>query len=327
MKLLDQIYKKALQHRQHPKKIVFTDGTSDRAIEAVRLVKKLKIADPILVGSKEAIEKKLVEHRLKDIPIIDPLTSIFRPKVIEEFVKLRKKKGMTRQKAEQIMRSAEYFGVMLVHLGFADGMVGGATATTADTVRPALQIISTKEHFHHVSGLFIMQLGERTLFFADCAVNVKPDAKTLSEIALDSAKTARAFGVEPKVALLSFSTLRSYEGKELEYIHKAVQLVKKKEPHLVVDGEMQVDAALVPDVARRKCPTSILKGDANVLIFPDLNAGNISYKLVERLAGARAIGPILQGLKKPISDLSRGCSVQDIVDLTAVTVVQTHDSS
>jgi len=311
-----------IKAKAHPKKIVFTDSTSDRLMQAIKIIQKEKIANPIVVGPTREVLLKMKEHNIKGVPIIDPISSALREPLLQEFLRIRKHKGLKRKDAELLLNSPDYFGVLLVHLGYADGLVGGATGPTANTVRPALQIIKTKERFHRVSGLFIMEVRDKLFFFADCAVNVKPDAKTLSEIALDSAHTAKAFGFHPIVSLLSFSTKGSYAGPEVDVQRKALALIKKKDPLLVVDGEMQVDAALVPDVARRKCKDSVVQGNANVLIFPDLNSGNIAYKLVERLAKAQATGPILQGLNKPVNDLSRGCSARDIVNLTIITVVQ-----
>ena len=310
--------------KKNPKRIAYSDGESDRVIEAIKVVQRKKLAIPFLIGDEQKIKLKLKDHGLKDnfVDILDPRTSPFTQKAIVEFVELLKHKKLTKANAKKLLLIPEYFGAMLVHLGIVDAMIGGATSTTADTLRPAFQIIKTKEKDHMASALFIMELKNKTYFFADCAVNVSPNAKTLSEIALDSAQTVRSLGIEPRVALLSFSTHSSYEGKEVDHIKKALELIKKKDPSLIVDGEMQVDAAIVPDVARRKSPNSIIKGDANILIFPDLNSGNIACKLVERLANARAVGPIIQGLRKPINDLSRGCSIQDIIDLTIVTCVE-----
>jgi phosphate acetyltransferase len=192
-------------------------------------------------------------------------------------------------------------------------------------VRPALQIIGTKEKFHKVSGIFFMILENRLLLFADCAINIDPNSTELAEIAIDTAETAKRFGIEPKIAMLSFSTNGSAKHPDADKVREAVQMIKYKRPELIVDGEMQVDAALVPEISQRKFPNSKIKGEANVLIFPDLQSGNIAYKLVERLAKAEAIGPILQGLNKPVNDLSRGCSFQDIADLAAITACEAQE--
>lgn len=207
----------------------------------------------------------------------------------------------------------------------ADGMVAGLACPTANTIRPALKIIGTREKFHKVSGFFFMILGEKVLLFADCAVIIQPDAHDLAAIAMDTAETARRFGLEPQIAMLSFSTNGSADHPEVDKVRQATKMVKNAQPNLIIEGEMQVDAALDADVCQRKFPNCPTPGDFNVLVFPDLAAGNIAYKLVERLAGAQAIGPIFQGLKKPINDLSRGCSPQDIVDLTAFTTVEAQN--
>ena len=209
---------------------------------------------------------------------------------------------MTPEDADRIVRDEVYFGTMMVYCNDADGLVGGALHTTAETVRPALQIIKTLEKYHKVSGLFLMKLRDKAYLFADCAINIAPNADELAMIAIDSANTARMFGISPRVAMLSFSTYGSAKHEIVDKVRNAVSIVKNKRPDLIIDGEMQVDAAIVPFVAKIKCPKSILKGNANVLIFPSLEVGNIAYKLVERLAKAQAIGPVLQGLRKPVND-------------------------
>jgi phosphate acetyltransferase len=259
---------------------------------------------------------------LPKVTIIDHKKAPDREHFAKKLFEIRKNKGMKIEEARKLMDNPVYYGTMLVKLGKADGLIGGAQYTTAQTVRPALQIIKTKERFHRVSGLFLMELKDQNLIFADCSVNIEPDAKTLAEIAIDSAVTAQEFGIKPRVAMMSFSTKGSAEHPVLQKLRDAVKIVKKKRPDIVIDGEIQVDAALVPSVAKAKCPGSPIQGNANVFIFPDVTCGNISYKLVERLGNAKAIGPILQGLALPVNDLSRGCSVQDIVDVTAVTVVE-----
>ncbi|MBD3328110.1 phosphate acetyltransferase, partial [Candidatus Peregrinibacteria bacterium] len=240
--------------------------------------------------------------------------------------KLRKNKGLTLSKANKLIKDKNYFACITLFEGIADGIVTGLISPTANAIRPALQIIKTKEKFHKVSGVFFIQLGNRTLMFADCAINIDPDAKTLSEIICDSNETAKKFGLKPKIAVLSFSTKGSAKHPNIEKIKKGIKLAKIKNSKLIIDGELQVDAALVPEVATIKNPKSSIKGDANLLIFPNLESGNIAYKLTERLAGAKAVGPILQGLKKPVNDLSRGCGWIDIVNLTAFTVCESADS-
>ncbi|RME77709.1 phosphate acetyltransferase [Candidatus Woesearchaeota archaeon] len=317
---MDLLARLAKQAKKNPKKIVYTDAPDKRLLQALKEIKNY--AQPILVGNKDHIEQELKKYRVKGVAVIDIKDSLLRPKAVEELLHLRAKKGLTKKQAQNLLLKKEYFGAMMVQLGIADAMIGGATSTTAELVRPALQIIGTKEKFHRVSSVFIMEINKKIYFFADCAVNVAPDAKTLSEIALDSAQTARSLGITPRVALLSFSTKGSYEGPEVKHIRKAALLARKKDPSLLIDGELQADAALVPSIAKRKLKEGPIQGNANVLIFPDLNSGNISYKLLERLGHAKAIGPLLQGLKKPINDLSRGCSAQDIVNLTILTSTQ-----
>lgn len=313
--------------RKDPKRIVFPEAEEPRVLNACRKILDLGIAKVILVGDKKAITSKLAKMHLSDslskgIQIVDVKSDPRQDSFAKLLYEARKQKGMTLDKARQLLQEGGYFGTMMVHQDDADGLISGAVHSTADTLRPALQIIRTKEKFHRVSGIFIMIMKKRIMFFGDCAVEPDPDKNDLADIAIDTAETARSFGVKPKVAMLSFSTNGSAKHPMADKVKDATEIVKAKMPDLMIDGEMQVDAALVPEVCKLKFPDSKVKGDANVLIFPDLNSGNISYKLVERLGHAKAIGPIIQGLKKPVNDLSRGCSVDDIVDLTAVTVVQ-----
>ncbi|MBD3361010.1 phosphate acetyltransferase, partial [Candidatus Peregrinibacteria bacterium] len=229
---------------------------------------------------------------------------------------------LTEKEAQKLVKDVNYFGTMMVYTNDADGMITGAAHETADSVRPALQIIKTKEKFHKASGIYFMVLENRLLLFADTAITINPNSHDLVDITLDTAETAKKFGIKPKIALLSFSSKGSAKHPFVDKVKEAVELAKDKRPDLTIDGELQVDAALVPEVAKRKCPDSPLKGKANILIFPDLEAANIGYKLVERLAKAKAVGPFLQGLKKPVNDLSRGCDYKDIVNATAFTVCE-----
>lgn len=287
---------------EKPARIVFPETNDKRTLEACALIKQEGIARPILIDELDNSER--------------------RERYAQQFFDLRKEKGMTIEEARRLMNDRNYFGVMAVYADDADGLISGATVASSDTLRPALQIIKTKERFHKVSGFFFMVLENRLLLFADCMVNIEPSSYELAEIAIDSAETALRFGIEPKIAMLSFSTNGSAKHPSADRVREAVQMVRFKRPDLTVEGEMQVDAALVPHICARKFPNSRVKGDANVLIFPNLDSANIAYKLVERLAGASAIGPILQGLQKPINDLSRGCSVEDIVHLAAITSVE-----
>jgi len=315
--------------RKNPKRIVFPESTEERTLSAMEEITKQGIAYPILIGNPETIKKTARKLKLKidwkKIKIVDPLTSPFTKEYAKKMAEARKEKGMTEKDALKILKSPSgiyYYGTMTVFTGDADGMVTGAACSTGDSVRPSLQIIKTQEKFHMVSGIFFMIMEKRMLLFADAAITIDPDAHNLIDIAEDTAKTAVTFGIKPRIAFLSFSTKGSANHPRAEKVRHAVEILKDKYPDLVADGELQVDAALVPSVAKRKCPKSIIQGDANILIFPSLEAANIAYKLVERLAGAKAIGPLLQGLRKPVNDLSRGCSVKDIVNVTAFTVCQ-----
>ena len=316
--------------KKSPKKIVFPEGEEERTLKATETIVKEGIAKVILLGNEEIISKKAkkIGIDIKKIKIINPAKSKKQEKYAKEFFKLRKKKGIDIKEARETIKDDCYYGTMMVHLGDADGLVSGAIHSTAETIRPALQIIGTRKKFERVSGVFFLMLPDkRLLFFADAAVEIEPDAKDLAEVAIDTAETAKKFGFAPKIAMLSFSTHGSAKHPLVDKVREATEIVRYQKPKLVIDGDIQLDAAIDKDVCRLKCPNSPLKGEANVLIFPDLQCGNISYKLVERLAGARAVGPVLQGLRKPVNDLSRGCDVEDIVDITAITVVEAQKKS
>ena len=316
-----------LKAKKSPKRIVFPEGSEERTLKAVKKIIRENIALVTLLGDNLVIRKKLQKLRVNsnNLQIIEPLKSERLREYTNQFYQLRKHKGITLENADKIVSDVTYFGTMMVYSGDADGLVSGAIHTTGETIRPALQIIKTKEKYHRVSGLFLMRVKNKVYLFADCAVNINPNAEELAMIAMDSANTALQFGIKPRIAMLSFSTHESANHEVIDKVRNAVKIVKKKRPELIIDGELQVDASIVPFVAKIKCPKSVLKGNANVLIFPNLEAGNIAYKLVERLAKAQAIGPILQGLKKPVNDLSRGCSVEDIVNITAITVVEAQN--
>lgn len=316
------------------KTIVLPEGTEPRTVKAAQIIEKEKLAEVILIGNKSEIEK-VAEAEGADISavqIIDPKNSDKLDKYAEGFFELRKHKGMTLEKAKEVVQDEIYYGTMMIYNGDADGLVAGAEHSTGDTIRPALQIIKTKPGISVVSGCFLMivpecSLGDNGSFiFADCAVNPDPDANQLAQIAVSSAQTAKVLcGMDPKVAMLSFSTKGSAKHPAVDKVTEAVKIAKELAPDLELDGELQADAALIEKVAAKKAPGSNVAGKANVLVFPDLQAGNIGYKLVERLAGAQAIGPFLQGLKKPVNDLSRGCSVDDIVNVTAITAIQSAE--
>ncbi|HBX52224.1 MAG: phosphate acetyltransferase [Bacteroidetes bacterium RIFOXYA12_FULL_35_11] len=314
------------------KRIVLPEGTSERTVKAADIILKEKIADLILLGNIEEIAalEKQFGLDLSKAEIIDPKTSPKRELYIEKLMELRKSKGLTKVEAGKLLDQEIYWGPMMIFMGDADGEVSGAEHTTADTVRPALQIVKTTPGISVVSGAMVMvskkkELGQDGVFiFADVAITPNPTAEQLAEIAICSAETAKMVaGIEmPRVALLSFSTKGSAEHELADKVIKATALAKERRPDLHFDGELQADAALIEKVGQKKAPGSPVAGLANVLVFPDLQAGNIGYKLVERLGDAEAVGPVLQGLGAPINDLSRGCSVSDIVNLVAITSSQ-----
>ena len=311
------------------KTIVFPETFDDRTLKAIEIILKEETCHPVLLGKEAVIKEQAQKADLKidweKVTFIDLEDPERLAKYAQALFEMRKSKGLTLEDAQKLVRDRNYFAVMVVQMDEADGLVSGANASTGDTVRPALQIIKTKEKFHKVSGIFFMVLEKRLLLFADCAVNIDPNSHDLADIAIDTAETAKRFGIDPKIAMLSFSTNGSAKDPHVDKVREAIAIAKDRHPELMIEGEMQVDAALVPEIAKRKFPKSQIAGNANVLIFPDLQAGNISYKLVERLAGAKAIGPILQGLKKPVNDLSRGCSYQDIADLAAFTACEAQE--
>lgn len=321
------------QARQHLKTIVFPEALDERVLKACEMLHNRRILQPVLLGNPSDIEYQadLIGVNLNGIKIIDPATSPWRADFINTFYTMRAQKGLTQAVASDAMTHINYFATMMVHTGKVDGMVSGAMHTTADTVRPALQIIKTQAGNNLVSSVFFMCLDTRVLVFGDCAVNQKPNAEQLAEIALTSAHTAAQFGIDPKVALLSYSSDHSGSGEEVDKVSQATQLAKEHAPlqfrDLLIEGPIQYDAAIDADVGRKKLPNSQLAGQASVFIFPDLNTGNNTYKAVERTTKALAIGPILQGLNKPINDLSRGCSVNDIVNTAAITAIQAQEPS
>lgn len=332
MELMNKIWEAA---KADKKKIVLPEGNEARTVVAAQKIAEEGIATPMLVGNKEEILKAGEEQgvELKGVEIIDPEVSPNLNKYIEAFYELRKNKGMTMEKAERIVRDPLYFATMMVKLDDADGMVSGAVHTTGDLLRPGLQIIKTAPGVSVVSSFFIMlvpgsKYGEEgMLLFSDCAVNPNPNSEQLAAIAIATAETAKNLcKIDPKVAMLSFSTMGSADHEVVDKVRIATERAKELRPDLQIDGEMQLDAAIVQKVADQKAPNSNVAGNANVLIFPDLQAGNIGYKLVQRFANAEAIGPVCQGFAKPINDLSRGCSSEDIVNVVALTAVQAQAS-
>lgn len=327
-KFLEMIRERA---QKHPAKIVFPETFDERTLRAVQKIVEEKTAHPVLIGNPEKLSKDFTALGfpldLNLCTVIDMENDQKRlKKYTNALFDLRKEKGLNFEQATELMKNYNYFGVMVVQMGEAEGLISGANSASSETLRPALQIISTKEKFHKVSGFFFMVLENRLLLFADCMVNIEPNSRELAEIAIDTAETAKRFGIKPKIAMLSFSTNGSAKHPSVERVREATQMVRHFRPDLMCEGEMQVDAALVPEVCARKFSNSRVPGNANILIFPDLDSANIAYKLVERLAHAKALGPILQGLKKPINDLSRGCSIEDIVNLAAITSVEAQEA-
>nr|WP_263324112.1 phosphate acetyltransferase [Neobacillus sp. Marseille-Q6967] len=304
-------------------KIVFPEGLDERIVRAASRLAEENLLTPILVGNIERVQAKAQELgvSLNAAEIYDPATYAGMDELVAAFVDRRKGK-VTEEDARKILLDGNYFGTMLVYLNKAEGLVSGAAHSTADTVRPALQIIKTKAGVRKTSGVFIMVREDEKYVFADCAINIAPDSNDLAEIAVESAKTAAMFDIDPRIAMLSFSTKGSAKSPETEKVSAAVEEAKRRDPGLVLDGEFQFDAAFVPSVAKSKAPDSPLQGDANVFIFPSLEAGNIGYKIAQRLGGFEAVGPILQGLNRPVNDLSRGCNEEDVYKLALITAAQ-----
>jgi phosphate acetyltransferase len=312
------------QARADRKHIVLPEGSDDRILKAAGRVLKRCVADLTILGDEAQVRLRSAELGvdLQDATIIDPHNEELCSQFAEQYAELRKAKGITVEQAHEIMHDVSYFGTMLVHNGMVDGMVSGAVHTTAHTVRPALEIIRTVPDVSTVSSIFLMCLPDRVLAYGDCAIVPDPTPEQLADIAISSARTAARFGIEPKVAMLSYSTGDSGTGADVDKVRKATELVRARDPQLLVEGPIQYDAAIEPSVAATKLSGSAVAGHATVLIFPDLNTGNNTYKAVQRSAGAIAIGPVLQGLRKPVNDLSRGALVEDIVNTIAITAIQ-----
>ena len=312
--------------KKNPKKIVFTEGNDPRILEAASRLLASNFLHPILVGNPDEIAKVAEESgfNIRGAEIIDPMKYDRFDEMVEMFCELRKSKGVTPEQARGILSQANYFGTMLVKMGVADSLLGGATYSTADTVRPALQLIKTKPGNTIVSSCFIMvrpaATGENeVLAMADCAINIHPTEDELVEIAGETAECAKIFGIDPKVAFLSYSTLGSGKGEDVDKMRNAAAKAKEKYAELPIEGEIQFDAAVSPRVARTKCPNNPVAGHANVFVFPDINAGNIGYKIAQRLGNFDAYGPILLGLNAPINDLSRGCNAEEVYSMAIIT--------
>ena len=328
MSFIEDIKQRA---KQDIKTIILPEAEDKRVIEAASKVIKEGFAKVILIGDKEQVENDIKENNidLTGVEIIDIKTSTRKQEYAQKLFELRQAKGMTEEEASKLIEEPIYYGMMMLKLGEADGLVSGAAHSTSNTLRPALQILKTAPNTKLVSAFFVMcvpncEYGEHgTFVYGDSGLVENPNSDELSEIAISSAKSFKNLvGADPKVAMLSYSTYGSAKSELTEKVIEATKLVKEKNPDLIVDGELQVDAAIIPEVSKSKAPGSIVEGNANVLIFPDLNAGNIGYKLTQRLAKAEAYGPLCQGIAKPVNDLSRGCSADDIAGVVAITAVQ-----
>lgn len=309
-------------------KIVLPEGEDERVLIAATQLQKTDYVSPIVLGNEDNIKSLASKHALDltQIEIIDPATSELKDELVDAFVERRKGKA-TKEQAVELLDNVNYFGTMLVYTGKAESLVSGAAHSTGDTVRPALQIIKTKPGVSRTSGIFFMIKGDEQYIFGDCAINPELDAQGLAEIAVESAKSAQSFGMDPKVAMLSFSTKGSAKSDDVTKVQEALKLAQEKAEadqldHVVIDGEFQFDAAIVPSVAEKKAPGAKIQGDANVFVFPSLEAGNIGYKIAQRLGGYDAVGPVLQGLNSPVNDLSRGCSTEDVYNLSIITAAQ-----
>lgn len=312
--------------KKDPKKIVFTEGTDPRILEAASRLLAGTFLQPILVGESDAVMAAAEEagFNIRGAKILNPRTYNKMDEMIELFCELRKSKGVTPEEARKILSKGNYFGTMLVKMGVADALLGGATYSTADTVRPALQLIKTKPGNNIVSSVFILvrpsAIGENeVLAMADCAINIHPSEDELAEIAVEAAECSKIFGIDPKVAFLSYSTLGSGSGEDVDKMRNAAAKARALAPELAIEGEIQFDAAVAPRVARTKCPDSKVAGQANTFIFPDINAGNIGYKIAQRLGNFEAYGPILLGLNAPVNDLSRGCNAAEVYSMAIIT--------
>jgi len=319
------LFNRAKQNRKH---IVLPEGNDDRVLKAASILLKRNVVDITILGNEADINKRANELSISIelASVIDPKSSSFLAEYAEDYFILRKHKGISMETATETMQDVSYFGTMMVHKGHADGMVSGAAHTTQHTIRPAFEFVKTKPGISIVSSSFFMCLEDRVLVYGDCAVNPNPTAEQLADIAISSAQTATMFGVEPRIAMLSYSTGISGKGPEVEKVRDATEIIRERQPNLKAEGPIQYDAAVDAAVAKTKMPNSEVAGKATIFIFPDLNSGNITYKAVQRSANALAIGPVLQGLNKPVNDLSRGCLVADIVNTVVITAIQAQEN-
>ena len=320
MSLIENLRSKV---RASKPEIVFPEGDDARILRAAIRLNEDGDIKPIVLGDKKELEALAEKEGVKlgDLEILDPVNYEAKDEMVKAFVERRKGKATEAQAAE-ILKDHNYFGTMLIYMGKAKGLVSGAAHTTADTVRPALQIIKTKEGYKRCSGAFIMLRGEEMYLMADCAINIDLDAEGLAEVAVVSNETARQFGMDPKIAMLSFSTKGSASHERVTMVAEATKMAKEKNPDMAIDGELQFDAAFVESVAKKKAPGSEVAGHANVFVFPNIEAGNIGYKIAQRFGGFEAIGPILQGLNAPVNDLSRGCVEDEVYSLAIITAAQ-----
>jgi phosphate acetyltransferase len=320
-----EVLERAKRDRRH---VVLPEGEDARILRAAEILQRRGVVDLTVLGVEGAVRSAAAALgvTLDGIEVVDPVSSPLRQEFASRFFELRKHKGATEELALDIVADPTYFGTMMVDAGHADGMVSGAVHTTADTIRPALQLIRTREGVSIVSSVFFMCLADRVLVYGDCAVNVDPDAEQLADIAISSAETAANFGIEPRIAMLSYSTGGSGSGEDVDTVREATEAVRRRRPDLKVEGPIQYDAAVDATVAKLKLPESEVAGSATVFVFPDLATGNVAYKAVQRSAHAVAVGPVLQGLRKPVNDLSRGCTVADVVNTVAITAIQAQEA-
>lgn len=321
LRFLHELIERARSDRKH---IVLPEGTDPRVLAAAEILHRRDVCELTVLGSRQEVEEIAASHgiELSGITIVDPATSPLRESFAVEYQRLRAHKGVVLARAREVMVDGSYFGTMMVQLGHVDGMVSGAAHTTANTIRPALEFVKTRPGVNIVSSVFLMLMADRVLVYGDCAVNPEPNEEQLADIAIASAETAAQFGVDPRIAMLSYSTGGSGSGEAVDRVRRATELARAARPDLAIEGPIQYDAAVDASIAASKLPSSSVAGQATVFIFPDLNTGNNTYKAVQQSSGAVAVGPVLQGLNKPINDLSRGCTVEDIVNTVAITAIQ-----